>query len=266
MRRLLLLALLTTHAVAGGAATPEAGNGAGDRLIPLVSPPAPNGAAPTQACTADRRWCVLLTEPDEGGAVRPLVRAGNAARTAPPPPAEDSSSEETFGVWPALLPLKDGGFLAGVEVRTGTSYSGGGGSATELRLFHLSANGTAGTEPVLTAPLGASLMIRACFSESDMRRRRGACHDEYGFSGRIALAPGAAAERPALTYRTEAWAFPRGVSRSGDSTTMRPLGRGDLVRQRDARCSFTRRFRFDAAAGAYRPEAPLPDCSDYTVP
>ena len=25
-------------------------------------------------------------------------------------------------------------------------------------------------------------------------------------------------------------------------------------------------FRFDAKAGEYKPDSPLPDCSDYTVP
>jgi hypothetical protein len=262
MPSLLVLSLLAAQAVAGEQATIEAANRGGAQLLPLVS----RGAEQDESCTRDRRWCVLLTAPDEGGVVRPAVRAGAKARAVPEPSAAGPSSDLSHAVWPNLLILEDGSFLAGVQTRTSTSYSGGGGSATELHLFPVSANGTPGAEPVLNAPIEGSLMIRACFSERDMRRRRGACHDEYGFSSRIGVAPGAAAGHPILTYRTEAWAFPRGVSRSADSNQMRPLRQDDIVRQRDAACSYTRRFRFDAGAGAYRPDRPLPDCSDYTVP
>ncbi|MCR0984200.1 hypothetical protein NRP21_19265 [Roseomonas pecuniae] len=262
MPGVLVLALLAAEVVAGGQAAAATGGHGGDQLLPLV----PRGAGQAGSCTRNRRWCVLLDEPDEGGAVRPVVSAGGAVRAAPPPPAEEPSTEESYAVWPALVTLRDGGFLAGVQVRTGTSYSGGGGSATELRIFHVSSDGTVAAEPSLSVPLQGSLMIRACFSERDMQRRRGACHDEYGFSARIGLAPGAAASLPILTYTTEAWTFPRGVSRSADSTRMPPLRPGDLVRHRDPACSFTRRFRFNAAAAAYRPDTALPECSDYTVP
>lgn len=262
MPSVLVLALLATQAVAGEPAAINASSRSGDRLIPLVSRSADRG----EYCTSDRRWCVMLAPPDESGVVRPMVGAGGAVGATPRAPAEEPSSDESHAVWPSLFILQDGSFLAGVEVRASTSYSGGGGSATELRVFRVPSNGTVSAEPVLRVPLEGSLMIRACFSERDMRRRRGACHDEYKFSSRIGLAPGTAAGLPILTYATEAWAFPRGVSRSGDSTQMRALRQSDLVRQRDGTCSFARRFRFDLAGGAYRPDMPLPECSDYTVP
>ncbi|MFT8243348.1 hypothetical protein [Roseomonas sp. BN140053] len=261
MFRLLFLSLLVAQAAVSGVAgagTPPAG----DRLVSLV----PRGAGGSEACTRDRRWCVVLTQPEEGGAVRPALRARGAAAPAPQPPAEDPDGGESQAVWPNLFVLGDCSFLAGVETRSSTGYSGGGGSATGLRLFRVAAGGTAAAVPVLEVPLAASLTIRACFGERDMRRRRGACHDEYGFSASLGLVPGSAAGEPVLRYATEAWNFPRGVSRAGDSTAMRPLQQADLVRQRDARCSITRQFRFDAAAGAFRPDRPLPDCSDYTVP
>lgn len=262
MSKLLALALLATQAIAVKQVVDEAGSLNDDRLLPLIA----RGAEQDEYCTSDRRWCVLLAEPDEAGVIRPVLRSAGEAGTASYPPPGESFPEESHAVWPALVILEDGSFLAGVETRTTTSYSGGGGSATGLRLFHVSADGTAGAEPVLDVPVRASLMIRACFSEKDMRRRRGACQDEYSFSGRVGVAPSPAAGRPILTYTTEAWAFPRGVSRFGDSTQMRALRQDDMVRQRDAPCSFTRRFRFDATAGAYRPDSPLPECSDYTDP
>jgi hypothetical protein len=236
----------------------QQGSAAADRLMPLAS-------ADGQTCTGDRRWCVSLSAPqDEDEQTLPIVRAGPAA--APPPPREETFSDQTYAVWPGLILLDDGGFLAGVEVRTSTGYSGGGGSATELRLFRVAPDGQAAATPVLRVPVAAFLMIRACFDEHDMKARRGACHDEYSFSGSVALAPEAASSLPALAYVSEANVFPRGVSRMEDSTGKARLKKSDLVRERDPRCSVSRRFRFDAAAGVYQPDAPLPDCSDYTIP
>ena len=71
---------------------------------------------------------------------------------------------------------------------------------------------------------------------------------------------------PVLDYVATATAYPRGVSRSEDSLEKPPLKPADLVAARDPKCSFIRRFTFDAAAGEYRPDSELPDCSDYTVP
>ena len=119
---------------------------------------------------------------------------------------------------------------------------------------------------LLRVPVGAFLMIRACFNEHDMKARRGACHDEYSYSGKIELTPEAASDLPTLAYVSEANAFPRGVSRMEDSTGKGRLKKSDLVRERDPQCSVSRRFRFDAATGTYQPDAPLPDCSAYTIP
>lgn len=144
-------------------------------------------------------------------------------------------------------------------------YSGGGGQATELRLYRLDADGEAGAALVLTVPIQGSLMIRACFSEEDMTQRAGACHDEYSFAATL-TASDAADAMPVLTYETTATAYPRGASRSEDSLEKPPLKPADLVTARDPKCSFTRQFTFNAKAGEYQPDSPLPDCSDYTVP
>ncbi|MET0310178.1 MAG: hypothetical protein ABW023_15850 [Sphingomonas sp.] len=232
----------------------------GDRIVSLA--PGDHG----QYCTADARWCVSLADAQEGEEqILPIVRTGSVEQPMQAP-SEDASSNETHAVWPNLIFLDDGAFLAGVETRVSTAYSGGGGSATELRLFRVVADGQVGPKPLLNVPIGASLLIRACFDEKDMERRRGACHDEYSFSGTLVLAPGSAAGLPILAYDTEAQAFPRGVSRLEDSTGKSRLKKSDLVRERDAQCSFSRRFRFNAAIGIYEPDSPLPDCSAYTVP
>lgn len=220
-----------------------------------------------ELCTAGSRWCVFLAEPTgDGEPPLPVVRAGGTGGPSPHAFSEEAYSNETHGVWPNLIILKDGGFLAGVETRVSTAYSGGGGSATDLRLFRVSADGRAAPGPVLNVQVAGSLLIRACFGERDMAKRRGACHDEYVFSGSVTLASGPAATLPNLVYVTRAKAFPRGVSRLEDSTTKSRLKKSDLVFEQDAACSFSRRLRFDGAAGAYAPDRPLPDCSAYTVP
>jgi hypothetical protein len=220
---------------------------------------------PAQACSAGGQWCVSLSEDaQDDGQRRPIIEPGGDARRSAVAP-EDGSDGETYAVWPKLIALPDDRFVAGVETRLSTSYSGGGGSATELRLYQAPASGASPGAPILTLPVQGSLLIRACFSEADVQNRAEACHDEYGFTGTVEVEP-AGAGLPVILYATEAWAFPRGASREDDSTTRGPLTPADLVRTRDEKCSFQRRFRFDIASGAYQPDRPLPDCSAYTVP
>ncbi|MFN6982249.1 MAG: hypothetical protein ACK4NU_10025 [Brevundimonas sp.] len=216
-----------------------------------------------RACTADGAWCVSLVEAVWEGevVVAPVVRAAGD-----PAAAEIEAGEvETYQPWTGLVRLADGGFLAGVEAGARSMYSGGGGQASELRLYRLTAAGAAGAAPVLTVPIRGTLMIRACFSEADMKQRADACHDEYSFDATLKTAGGSDA-LPMLDYETVATAFPRGVSRSEDSLEKAPLTKADLVAERDPKCSYQRRFVFDAAAGVYQPDRPLPDCSDYTIP
>ena len=56
------------------------------------------------------------------------------------------------------------------------------------------------------------------------------------------------------------------MSRNEDSLAKPPLKPKDLVKVVDAECSVRRVFTFDPATKAYVPDAPLPDCGDYTVP
>lgn len=212
------------------------------------------------ACTADRVWCVVVQEGKDGLA-RPLVLPAGRVDA----PAAQSPGDEAQVAWPMLVVLSEGGFLAGVETKASTAYSGGGGSATELQLFRISNDGAAEDSPVLTLPVQGSLLIRACFSDEDVSTRGDACHDEYGFTAVVSV-QSSTGRMPSLDYSTEAWAFPRGASRDEDSTKRPPLTPADLVRQRDEVCSFRRRFTFNSAAGRYEPGAPLPECSAYTVP
>lgn len=218
-----------------------------------------------RACTSDGAWCVGLTK-DTGDDGEPIVRPILRAVGALPTQADSggAAAVEYFQPWTGLVRLPDGGVLAGVKVETSSMYSGGGGQATELRLYRLDANGDAGETPVLAVPIRAELTIRACFSEDDMTQRAGACHDEYTFAATLTAT--GEGEMPVLDYATTATAYPRGVSRSEDSLEKPALKPADLVTVRDPKCSFSRRFTFDAATGQYLPDRKLPDCSDYTTP
>lgn len=170
-----------------------------------------------EACTRDGRWCVSLIPVDDGA--RPIVRAGGSRAATP---ADRKGEDGTSSVWPRLVIIGDGRFLAGVQTDFSTGYSGGGGNATRVQLYEV-VLGKPGGRAILDQPIRASLIIRACFSEKDSTKRLDACHDEYGFSARIGIVPGSTGRLPILSYTTNAWAFPSGASRSSDSTTRPPL-------------------------------------------
>lgn len=224
-----------------------------DQLCVDIAPSQPGCEG--QACTID---VGLLQLP---GGPRDAAPAAQAAyRMAGVPIAGDSVSMEP---WPKLIRF-EGGILAGVLVQERSMYSGGGASATTLHLIAF----VPGQPPVqvLSVPQNGSATIRACFSERDMRQRADACHDEYTFDATLTLSGTSAAGMPVLRYRSKATSFPGRVSRSKDSLAARPLRQRDLVTVTDPQCSYQRLYRFAPQAGAYVPDAPVPDCSNYTVP
>jgi hypothetical protein len=160
--------------------------------------------------------------------------------------------------------------IVGVITQQRTSYSGGGGSAQRLHLYRVRMGVGAprlDESELLSVPWQSSLMIRACFAEADTERRRGACHDEYGFGATITLAANEADdELPPLRYQTQATAYPQTARRGEDSSTAAPLRESDLTRWRDPECSYARTLRFNPATERYEMDRPAPDCSTYTVP
>jgi hypothetical protein len=165
-------------------------------------------------------------------------------------------------IWPHLIRF-DGGVLAGIEVTTSTGYSGGGAQATELRLIAFLPEKSPWMP--LAVVIRSSAIIRACFSEQDAIDRADACHDEYDFTGDLSVGDGLQQAMPVLRYRTTATSYPGDVSRNEDSLARPPLKESDLVTVEDPECSYERVFRLDDKA-MYVPDAPLPDCSNWTAP
>lgn len=254
MSTILLLLALAAPVIA-----PQADH-AGNRIEPL----AVAVTQPALHCTADQRWCVQIGREGERSSLRVSAGLPGAGGEILIHDLPDDLGEASLNLWPQIVRSAepDGGVLIGVETSVSTMYSGGGGGATELTLFRVAQD----AKPVLTVPVAGSLMIRACFSERDMRARRDACHDEYNFSGTLKLDLSTTSGPPRFRFETEATSFPRGASRNEDSLARGPLRQRDLVPVRDEACSYARFIAFDPASELYEPDRPLPDCSDYTVP
>lgn len=260
----MLLSLLIAAAQPAAAAAPD------PVIIALVA-----GEGEKQ-CLPDHSLCLDLPRTEEsGGALHLSAPATGSARDAAfalPYAADDG---QALGLWPYLVSLPRHAddasgaqqYLMGVIVGVRTMYSGGGGSGSRLHLLRLDTtpSSTRLGDEVLDVVWGSSLMIRACFSEADMKNRREACHDEYGFTGKLSAAPADGAELPALTYRSTATAYPRGARRWGDNSDLR-LTAADLVRETDPICSYERTLHYNPATSRYEMDRPAPECSDYTTP
>jgi hypothetical protein len=253
--------------LAASTVAPPAQDLSGNRLETFAPLP-PNGVegAPPLNCTADHGWCAQISRDVDQNTSTLYVFAGLPPAHQPVAMlALGDDDNDDIALWPSIVRIagSEPSVLVGVERHVSTSYSGGGGGATELKLVRVVGEEA---KPVLTAPVTGSLMIRACFDERDMRARRGACHDEYSFGGDLTLDPTTASGPPRLLFETQATAFPAGASRNGDSTARGRLRQKDLVPTRDPACSYRRVFTLDPASDVYAPDSPLPDCSDYTVP
>lgn len=259
IRRHLLRSLAAATALAIGTAAPAE--------VRTLDDDRPGGFEPLAAaakgaafCTTDGAWCVSAAS-EEGEALVVTGKGKEVARLV----ADADADRETpkLAPMPAMLRLKDGSVLIGALATWTAGYSGGGGAYTEQRLLHV----VPGRAPVtvLAVPLRGDLLIRACFSEEDVEKRRAACHDEYRLEARL-VADAAGGTLPPLRLTTKAGNFPRGVGRDKDSSTNPPLKPEDLVWEQDAGCSYERRFLFDPAAGRYVTDAALPACEQYTVP
>lgn len=223
-------------------------------------------------CLPDKSLCLEIpaVAADGGGDTGLIVTSPtNGERITVTLPAV--ADAETLELWPNLIAIKGGEgsprYLVGILGRQTSMYSGGGGAAARLHLFELDTGPGAtrlGAE-VLDVVWDGSLMIRACFSEADMKDRLEACHDEYSFGASLSAADDDGGALPGLSYRAVATAFPRTSRRSVGNSTVK-LKRADLVRAIDPDCSYDRVLHYNPATSRYEMDHPAPECSDYTTP
>jgi hypothetical protein len=212
------------------------------------------------ACTSDRTWCVQ----SDGNAMTVVHNKNRTVARLPMPSDADAriESQPWASIVRVALPGQPEFALVGVARTQREMYSGGGASVTHLTLFEIRTNDPDEPRAVLEAPLSGSVMIRACFSREDERRRRGACHDEYRYEATL-VAPPQHPNTARLIYRSHADSFPGRRKRYDDSSREGQLSRNDLVRAVDRRCSVERNLIRNPATGAFAWSAPLPPCGDY---
>ncbi|WP_293766032.1 hypothetical protein [uncultured Aquitalea sp.] len=268
-----LLCGLTAPAVQAAASERPVTDQAGNVMQALaLQDAASQGANATamQGCTADGTLCLTLESGENGERKLSVAGKGDSRLAAGDLAALQLQNADNleYTLWPYVITLGQNpdSLIVGVLQNARTMYSGGGANQSNLLL--LQAHRQAGTlqlTQVLGVQDGFWAMIRACFSERDMRQRAGACHDEYTFNGRIALDAGNTKAMPRLIYRTRATSFPGTVSRQRDSLSAPPLRKKDIVQAVDKACSYRRVFTFDEARQQYLPNRPLPACDDYQL-
>ena len=205
------------------------------------------------------RWCVSASRSGEPGWTVTIANAETSRTARIPLPASDGPGTSLV-VDSRVVRGADGSIMVGVLRIDRGGFSGGGWQTHRFILIRLTAE-AAGI--VLDLPLLGSAAIRACFDARDRRRRRGACTDDYGFTAGFELDTENTSPTPAFSVWAEASTYPGRRSRSEDSSRDRALRRQDLTHWRDPVCTYTRRYRFDAAVGRYAPDTPVPDCADY---
>jgi hypothetical protein len=288
-RSVLFAAWLATPllALAQSSILPQQRDAAGNVMEPLgqVLLAHEKGPVGMYHCTRDGAWCVRVQPVAEDGD-RPTTLEVLEKVPGPGKPHSyhvsiDVPQESELKLWPGIVRWAPStgsdetvtdpqqrarqNVLIGGIVSFSSMYSGGGADASTLQLArvrHLQ-DDIQVDDDVLTVPWSGSAMIRACFSEQDIKQRGGACHDEYGFSAKLGL-EAAAEGMPVLRYQTVATRFPAGVSRFEDSLAKGPLKKKDLRTEQDPACSYTRLFRF--SEGTFHPDQALPDCAGYTEP
>ncbi len=207
-------------------------------------------------CSSDGAWCIAVAPTTvtvtHDGQETQLMELDTAAANPPT-------------VWPIIIRegRDDQSVQLGLAWQQNQMYSGGGGQATRVTLYRIT-QGSALIPEVLTWPISAGKMIRACFSEEDQRRRRDACHDEYAFAGQLSLDTENASGPPRLVLTTLATTFPGDLTITEDSAERPPLQASDVTTVRDEDCSYRSGLSFNGEGYAY--ETAPPTCSDYLEP
>lgn len=227
----------------------------------------------TQGCTRDRGWCVTMQDALDADPITRTITvrqaSGNSAQTTIS--FADQTLDNGARLWAAPVAYRTStgrdGLLFGIITRLSEGYSGGGADAATLELLRAEADISGQLEitplgdPI---PFGASAMIRACFSERDMKLRRNICHDEYALDVTLKLQPKLVHDLPAFLYISKATATPGFAARNtdnSDNARLKKLKAKDFKTRTDMRCTFTRPLQADARRAHYLVDAP--DCSAY---
>ncbi|MFC4254425.1 hypothetical protein GRI97_03240 [Altererythrobacter xixiisoli] len=178
-------------------------------------------------------------------------------------------AQDELSAWPMFISLPQAGqeaqsWLLGVQLQRRRGYSGGGASDNWLHLFRVDNPATDHGEarPVLSLPLAADKLIRACFSEADQVPRQNVCHDSYKFEALLHLDTSHRGDWPVLLYQSHAVAQP-GLLAKQRQLPDRVLTAEEAAEAQDAACSVNRSLRYDPQSLRYEIDMPGADCGDY---
>lgn len=234
-------------------------------LLPTTLCAAPNVEALSKnsqndmLCNAQMDWCLGVNE--EG----PFASSRTLRSDRPLWDGPEIPDPQALSIWPKLIRLDEDRALAGVILTESEPWSGGGMTVETLYLFEVTLGDASMSNGIGIIPLRSNAEIRACFSEADEAKRKGACHDQYAFDTELTIVDGGTA-LPELHVQTRATRFPTGVRRTNDSTANPPLTSKTLATETDTICSYQATYSFDEAESVYAPTTPLPDCTEFLQP
>lgn len=208
---------------------------------------------------------------DGDGTVR--MRFENAGQTHDITLPIDIGADDKVSAWPMFISLPDEeagetySWLLGIQQQRSQGYSGGGASDQWVHLFRVDNPGAddGRARPVLSLPLAADKLIRACFSETDQASRRNVCHDSYKFEALLHIDTSHRGDWPVLLYQSHAVAQP-GLLTTQRQLPDRALTAEEAAEAQDSACSVSRSIRYNSFSLRYEMDAPAPDCGDYFLP
>ncbi len=221
-------------------------------------------------CTARKSWCLSFERSESGEEPIAAVTVAHGAAHATAPIAV---VHDQLRFWDEPISYRTGddrdGLILGLRTWRTEGYSGGGAGVNALKLVR--AEMGADGKLVLAAlddwiPFGGSALIRACFSERDIKLRRGLCQDDYELEVKIRPDGKLVHDMPSLLYISEATVSPGFAARDQDNSDpafLKKLTRRDFLPRTDQRCTFTRTMKAAAERDRYVLDAP--DCSEFTA-
>lgn len=245
------------------------------RSLVAVEDQKDSAVIPPKSCTEERDWCLKLVWEENPEHTRYTVVINHGAVEAEYDLPDDLTEigNVTFNFWqnPVAFQTIDNAdaLLFGIIGNASEGYSGGGASAHMMQLYRAEVG--KGNSLIVTplediVPFGGSALIKACFSEEDMKLRRDMCHDDYMLS--VTIKPTGAMQNglPELLYVSQATVTPGFASRwedNSDKARLKRMKPKDFKTRVDDRCSYTVKMRADPDRQRYALN--FRDCSEFTA-
>lgn len=230
---------------------------------------------PPKSCLDEQNWCLTVYVDRSGEQNRYSLYVDHGIPEAEVELPDDMTEVHngTLEFWEAPIayqsPSGTDALLFGLIQRQSEGYSGGGASEMALHLYRAEVSTNDKLEVTRlddAVPFGGSALIRACFSENDMKLRRNMCHDDYSLDVSITPTGKLSNGLPELVYTSIAEVTPGFASRMQDNSDPKLLTRltdTDFEKRIDDRCTYTSNMRADPDRSRY--VLHFLDCSEFTA-